>query len=138
LSPLNLPRWLLKSEPHVFSYADLVRKGREMWDGVRNHQAKANLAAMAVGDTAFFYHSQTDRAIVGICRVVKAAYLDPTDASGKFLALDIEPVQALTPISLAWLKQQPALAGMSLIKQSRLSVCPITADESHRIISLTN
>lgn len=122
--------WLLKSEPSVYSWDQLVRDGRTHWDGVRNAQALNNMRAMKEGDQAFFYHSNEGLEIVGVAEIVKPFYPDPKDASGKLGMVDIKPVKKLaTPVSLKAMKATPELAQMSLIRQSRLSVCPISDHE---------
>jgi len=118
--------WLLKSEPGAWSWDDQVRAGVEPWDGVRNHQAANNLRAMRCGDTAFFYHSVNEKRIVGIVRVVREYYPDPSDASGRFGMVDVEAVRAVPePVTLAAIKAESRLADLPLIRQSRLSVMPI-------------
>ena len=127
-----MAHWLVKSEPDVFSWDDLVKTGAkgEPWTGVRNHTAKLNLKAMALGDGVFFYHSQAGKEIVGICEVVREAYLDPTDAKGQFFCVDLKAVKPLPrPFTLAMAKDDPALAKMSLITSFRLSVQPVTDEE---------
>jgi predicted RNA-binding protein with PUA-like domain len=126
--------WLLKSEPETWSWADQTAKGRERWDGVRNHQAARHLKAMRKGDRAFFYHSGAERRIVGLVRVVREAFPDPTDPTGRFVAIDIETEGALAqPVTLAAIKADPALAHLGLVRQSRLSVMPIDAPAWRRI-----
>jgi predicted RNA-binding protein with PUA-like domain len=122
--------WLVKSEPETWSWDDQVAKKVEHWDGVRNHQAANNMKAMKVGDRAFFYHSGGERAIVGIVRVVKTYYPDPSDASGRFGMVDVEAV------ALAQIKAEPALARLALVRQSRLSVMPVDAESWKRICRL--
>ncbi len=127
----------MKSEPDVFSWADLVAKEVEPWDGVRNYQAAANLKAMQIGDQAFFYHSNIGKEIVGICRIVRTAYPDPTDATGRFVMVDVVPDVALKrPVSLAQIKADTVLADIPLIRQSRLSVMPITPAHWRHILRL--
>ena len=122
--------WLLKSEPSSYSWDRLVADGGTHWDGVRNAQALNNLRAMKVGDRAFFYHSNEGKDIVGVVEVVKTFYPDPTDKSGKLGMVDIKPVApAATPVGLPAMRAKPALSGLSLLKQSRLSVCPVTEKE---------
>jgi predicted RNA-binding protein with PUA-like domain len=122
--------WLLKSEPTVYSWDRFVADGRTNWDGVKNAQALNNLRAMQEGDRAFFYHSNEGKEIVGIAEVVRAFYPDPKDPAGKLGMVDVKPLGPLAnPVSLAEMKQTPELNGMSLIRQSRLSVCPISDRE---------
>ena len=121
-----MAHWLLKSEPTSYSWERLVADRRTHWDGVRNPQALSNLRAMQEGDRAFFYHSGAGKDIVGIAEVVRTFYPDPADKSGKLGMVDIAPVMPVkNPVSLAAIKANPELAGLSLIRQSRLSVCPI-------------
>ena len=97
--------WLVKSEPQKYSFSDLVRDGRTIWDGVRNNQAALYLKAMKIGDQAFYYHSVQDLAVVGVATIVREAYLDPSDPAGRFVAVDVAPVRALkTPVPLATMK----------------------------------
>ena len=129
--------WLVKTEPGEYSWADLVHDRRTHWDGVTNAQAQINLRAMAEGDTVVVYHSQTDKAAVGIAKVVKAAYPDPTDANGKRVWVDIEPVDALAQaVTLAQMKAEPIFATSPLVRQSRLSVVPLTDDQLATIVLL--
>jgi predicted RNA-binding protein with PUA-like domain len=118
--------WLLKSEPHKYSWDDMVKDGRTHWNGVRNHQAAINLKAMKVGDRAFFYHSNEGKECVGIVKVVREAYPDPSDEAGRFVMVDVAPVEPLAkPVTLAEMKANPKLADLALIRQSRLSVVPV-------------
>jgi predicted RNA-binding protein with PUA-like domain len=120
----------MKSEPFKYSWDDLVADGRTHWNGVRNHQAALYLKAMDVGDEVFFYHSNEGLAVVGIARVVKTFYPDPSDEKGRFVMVDIEPVRPLAnAVTLAAMKAEPRLAGMKMFQQFRLSVCPIAPDE---------
>jgi predicted RNA-binding protein with PUA-like domain len=122
--------WLLKSEPHKYSWDRLVADGRTHWDGVRNHQASNNLKAMRVGDRAFFYHSNEGLEIVGIAAIVKAYYPDPSDATGRFGMVDIAPGRPVArPVTLQQIKAEPRLAGFLLVRQSRLSVVPVSDDD---------
>lgn len=122
--------WLMKSEPDVYPWSRLVADGRGHWDGVRNHQAARNLRSMQVGDRAFFYHSNIGKEIVGTMEVARTWYPDHTDPTGKWGMVDVVPLAAArTPLSLADIKADPALAGMALLRQSRLSVGPVTAAE---------
>ena len=129
--------WLVKSEPDVFGWDDQVRNGVEPWTGVRSHQAKNNLAAMRKGDRAFFYHSNVGKEIVGIVEVVRTAYPDPTAESGNWQCVDMRAVKPLKrAVTLAEIKADPALAGMALVRYSRLSVGPVTAEEWKRVNAL--
>ncbi len=122
--------WLIKSEPDAWSWDQHVKKGADSWTGVRNHQAKVHLQNMKKGDKAFFYHSNEGKEIVGVSEVAKEAYPDPTDAKGAFYAVDFKAVEPLkTPVKLVDLKANKAFADMVLVKNSRLSVQPVTADE---------
>jgi predicted RNA-binding protein with PUA-like domain len=121
--------WLVKSEPSCWSFADHLAKGVEPWDGVRNHQANGNMKAMALGDLAFFYHSQKERACVGLLEVSALWRPDPSDESGRFGMVDFRALRPLPhPVTLAQIKADPRLANLALLKQSRLSVVPIEAE----------
>ena len=114
--------WLMKSEPDVYSWERLVKEGRTAWNGVRNYLANNNMKAMKIGDQAFFYHSNTDRAIIGIMKVVKTWYPDPADKTGRFGMVDVAPVRVLPrPVTLAEIKSDHTLAKMMLVRQGRLS-----------------
>ena len=129
--------WLVKSEPVTYAFADLQRDGRTVWDGVRNAQAANFLKAMKVGDLALFYHSGEERSVVGVAKVEREAYPDPSDASGRFVAVEVSygrPLKA--PVTLAAMKASPALSGMIMLRQSRLSVAPISNDEWKTILAL--
>jgi predicted RNA-binding protein with PUA-like domain len=129
--------WLVKSEPHKYSWDDMVRDGRTIWDGVRNHTAAINLRTMKLGDRAFFYHSNEGKEIVGIVEVVREHYLDPKDAAQRFPAVDVAPVEPLrTSVTLAAIKADPALADMELVRQSRLSVALVRDQEWARILEM--
>lgn len=124
--------WLVKSEPDSWSWDQQVKAGAKgtPWTGVRNHTAKQNLQKMKKGDRAFFYHSNVGKEIVGIAEVIKEAYPDPTDKSGVFVCVDIKAVEPLkTPVTLDAVKKEKKLGEMALIKLSRLSVQPVTAEE---------
>ena len=126
--------WLLKSEPVKYSWDQMLRDGRTHWDGVRNHQAAANLRAMRLGDQAFFYHSNAGLEIVGIVEIAREFYADPADAGGKFGNVDVRPLESLArPVPLKVLKAHPLLSGMALVRQSRLSVCPVGEAEWQEI-----
>lgn len=129
--------WLMKSEPFKYSWDDLVAEKEGTWDGVRNHRAKNNLAAMEVGDQAFFYHSREGLEIVGICEVSKAGITDPTDPEGKWAAVKIVPKTKLpSPVSLKKIKAEPQLAECELVKLSRLSVAEIKPAEWSIILEM--
>ncbi|WP_135465667.1 EVE domain-containing protein [Crenalkalicoccus roseus] len=120
--------WLVKSEPEAFSWEEQVRNGTEPWTGVRNAQAAGHLKAMRLGDRAFFYHSNTGREIVGVVEVAREAYPDPTDPSGRWVAVDLRTLGPMPrPVPLAAMKAAPELAGLALIRQPRLSVMPVDA-----------
>jgi predicted RNA-binding protein with PUA-like domain len=122
--------WLMKSEPEKYGWEQLVRDGETVWDGVRNHLAAMNLRAMAVGDQAFLYHSVSEKQITGIMEVTRAGLTDPTDPDGKWATVYVKPVRPLErPVSLAEIKADPALAGIQLVRLSRLSVAEITPAE---------
>lgn len=132
-----MAHWLIKSEPVKYSFEQLQKDGSTVWDGVRNNQAALYLKAMKVGDTAFFYHSQEGLAVVGVARVSKEAFIDPTDAAGRFVAVEVEPVRPLkTPVPLSAMKAAPELAGMAMFRQFRLSVSPVTDDEWAAVLKL--
>ncbi|MET0371164.1 MAG: EVE domain-containing protein [Sphingobium sp.] len=128
--------WLMKSEPDVFSYDDLVKKGRAEWDGVRNHAAQLNMKAMKKGDLAFFYHSNIGLEVVAIMEIVGEAEQDSTDPTGKWKAVHVAPKEKLArPVTLKEIKADPALAAMEMIRQSRLSVAPVRPEEFKHIIA---
>ncbi len=132
-----MPHWLVKSEPNTYGYADLERDGRTVWDGVRNNAAALHLKAMAVGDEVFFYHSQEGLAVVGIARVSRPAFPDASDPSGRFVAVELEPLRPLKrPVTLAKMKAEPALAEMAMLRQSRLSVSPVTEGQWSAILKM--
>lgn len=134
--------WLIKTEPGEYSWADLVRDKKTSWTGVRNFQARNNLRAMKHGDPCLVYHSVSEKAVVGVARVTKKAYPDPTAPSpavkdGDWSCVDIIPAFALKrPVALDQIKTDPALRGMTLLRQSRLSVCPVSKAEFERIVDL--
>ncbi|CAO3414001.1 EVE domain-containing protein [Azospirillum doebereinerae] len=132
-----MAHWLLKSEPFKYSWDRMVADGRTHWDGVRNHQAANNLKAMQVGDQAFFYHSNEGLEVVGIVEIARTYYPDPSDPAGRFGMVDVQPVKPVkTPVTLKQMKTDPLLQGMALIRQSRLSVCPVADDEWERVCKL--
>lgn len=129
-----MAKWLMKSEPHVYSWSDLVRDGSTDWDGVRNNAARLHLRAMKKGDEAFFYHSGDERAVVGIMRIAGAQKPDGED--GAWVKVPVAPVRALAPVTLKDIKAEPKLEGMELIRQSRLSVSPVREEEWTTILKL--
>lgn len=134
---MTTAHWLVKSEPNTYAYADLERDGRTVWDGVRNNAVALHLKAMREGDEVLFYHSQEGLAVVGIAKVVRTAFLDPSDPAGRFVAVELAPVRALKhPVTLAQMKAEPALAGMAMLRQGRLSVSPVTAAEWTTILGM--
>ena len=124
--------WLLKTEPETFSWDHQLKRGAkgEPWTGVRNFTARRHLKEMKKGDLAFFYHTGDEKQVVGIVEVIRESYTDPTDADGKFLAVDVKAVEPLPkPVTLAAVKAEAKLKEMALVKYSRLSVQPVTAEE---------
>ena len=118
--------WLLKSEPNTWSWSNQVKEKITMWDGVRNYQARNNLMAMKMNDECFFYHSVREKQIFGIVKVVKEYYLDPTDKTKKFVAVDVQKVKSLIkPVTLKQIKKEKNFSHLALLNQSRLSVMPI-------------
>ena len=131
--------WLLKSEPDTWSWDNQVKEGASMWDGVRNYQARNNLKEMKKNDLCFFYHSVTERSIVGIVKVVKEYYPDPTDKTGRFVVVDVKATKKLkNPVSLDQIKENSKLKDIALVKQSRLSVMPLKKTEWEIIIKMSN
>ena len=129
--------WLVKQEPADYAWAEFVKEGRTAWTGVRNFQARNNLRTMKSGDLAFYYHSGDDKQIVGVARVVRTAYPDPTATEGDWNAVDLVPLKPLTrPLALADLKADAALKHMAFVRQSRLSVSPVTTSEAARLLAL--
>ena len=129
--------WLMKSEPDSYSWAELVRDGATEWDGVRNNAARLHLRAMKAGDQAFFYHSMSDKALVGIMRITREAAPDPKDSN--WVSVRVEPLQPLLrPVTLAEIKAEPALSNMELIRQSRLSVAPVRPEEWTKVLQLAD
>ena len=125
-----MPYWLIKSEPSSYSWDQLVADGRTHWNGVRNAQALNNLRAMTAGDRAFFYHSNEGKEIVGVVEVVKTFYPDPADRSGKLGMVDVKPLMSVAvKVGLPAMRAKPELSELSLLRQSRLSVCPVSAQE---------
>lgn len=129
--------FLVKSEPAKYAYADLERDGKTVWDGVRNNAAALQLKAMKVGDQVLYYHSQEGLAVVGVAKVVKEAFPDTTDPTGRFVAVELAPVRPLKrPVTLQEMKANPALAGLEMIRQSRLSVSPVKPAEWQAILAM--
>jgi len=130
--------WLVKQEPSAYSWNDFVADGKTSWTGVRNFKARNNLRGMRVGDEVLFYHSVTDKAVVGIAKVVRAAYPDPTAKEGDWSTVDLAPIKPLhDPVTLDQIKGRRSLRNTSLIRQSRLSVHALTAAEFREIVSLS-
>lgn len=129
--------WLVKSEPNAYSWDDLVRDGSTYWDGVRNAQARNNLRAMKVGDAVLYYHSNIGKEVVGIAKVTKASYPDPTTDDDRWVVVDLEPVRPLVaPVTLAQVKADATLQKVPLVTHSRLSVMPIEKPAFERILRL--
>ena len=130
--------WLVKSEPGAWSWDDHVKAGTAEWDGVRNHQACANMKAMKKGDRAFFYHSVKEKQVVGLLEVTKEYYPDPTDKSDRFGMVDFKALKPVeNPVTLAEIKATPELENMALVRQSRLSVMPVAAKEWRLILKMS-
>jgi len=129
--------WLVKQEPEKYPWAQFVKDKGTYWDGVRNYQARNNLRAMRKGDGVLFYHSVSEKAVVGVAEVTREAYPDPTAKEGDWSVVDLKPVQAIaTPVTLAQIKAEPKLAEMGLLRQSRLSVLPLSAKEFRLILKI--
>jgi predicted RNA-binding protein with PUA-like domain/predicted enzyme related to lactoylglutathione lyase len=130
---------MVKQEPETYSWTDFVNDGRTDWTGVRNYQARNNLREMATGDRVLFYHSGKDKAVVGIAEVVKSAYPDPTADDPQWVAVDLKAVKPLNvPVQLAAIRYDKRLSGLPLIRQSQLSVMPLTKEEFETIIAMGN
>ena len=129
--------WLVKQEPESYAWATFVKEGRTAWTGVRNFQARNNLRAMKKGDLVFFYHSVTDKQVIGIARVAREAYRDPTATEGDWCCMDLVPVRALKkPVGLETIKADKALKAIPLLKNTRLSVMPLTREQFERVLQL--
>jgi len=129
--------WLVKSEPFKYSWEEFVKDGGTYWDGVRNYQARNNLKSMKKGDRVLYYHSNEGLEVVGVAKVVKEFYQDPTTEDDRWVVVDLEPVNSLkNPVPLSAIKEEKSLRNISLIKQSRLSVMPVTKDEFDLIIKM--
>lgn len=125
-----MAHWFVKSEPNKYSFDDLVRDGRTVWDGVRNNTAALHLKAMKVGDEVFYYHSVEGLEVVGVAKVAREFFPDPSDEKGRFVAVELEPVRPMPkPVTLAQLKGEPALSNMAVLRLFRLSVSPVTDEE---------
>ena len=132
-----MANWLVKSEPNTYSFSDLERDGKTVWDGVRNNAAALHLKAMKVGDEVLFYHSQEGLAVVGIAKVVTEAFPDKSDPAGRFVAVELAPVRPLKrPVTLQEMKATPALAALEMIRQGRLSVSPVRPEEWATILQM--
>ncbi|WP_018477047.1 EVE domain-containing protein [Pontibacter roseus] len=131
--------WLVKSEPETYSWTRFVKEGRVCWDGVRNFQARNNLQQMQPGDLVLFYHSVSEKAIVGMAKVDKPAYPDPTADDAKWVAVDLVPVRDFKDaVTLDQIKKDPRLENIALLRQSRLSVMPLKAEEFDVLLALGN
>ncbi|MEY2499769.1 MAG: hypothetical protein QOI07_103 [Verrucomicrobiota bacterium] len=130
--------WLVKSEPSAYSWANLVADGKTAWTGVRNYTARNNLRAMKKGDAVFYYHSVEGKEIVGVARVVREAYPDPTAKEGDWSAVDIAPEKALPKaVTLEAIKRNPKLKEMALLRLSRLSVQPVTSEQFDEVVRMS-
>ena len=128
--------WMVKQEPETYSWDDFVKDGETDWTGVRNYQARNNLRAMKAGNRVLFYHSGKDKAVVGIAEVTRAAYVDPTADDEQWVAVDLKPVRRLkNPVPLAAIRYDKRLSELPLIRQSQLSVMPLTKDEFETIVA---
>ena len=133
----NTKYWLVKSEPVKYSWDKFMADGRTFWDGVRNYQARHNLREMQLNDLVLFYHSNEGKAVVGVAKVVQTAYQDPTTEDKNWVVVDLSPVEALkNPVTLEAIKADPLLQNISLVRQGRLSVMPLQANEFDRIIAM--
>ena len=129
--------WLVKSEPGAFSWQDLLKDKKTLWDGVRNYQARNNLKAMKLGDLVLFYHSVNEKQVMGICKVTKEHFPDPTTDDDRWVVVELVPESELRmPVTLEAIKANPKLESIALIKQSRLSVMPLTRDEFDTIVEM--
>ena len=132
-----MQHWLVKQEPEKYPWSQFVKDNGTYWDGVRNYQARNNLRAMKKGDHVFFYHSVSERAVVGVAKVTREAYPDPTAKKGDWSMVDLKPIKSMVePVTLEQIKAESKLSEIALIKQSRLSVMPLRAPEFRRILQL--
>lgn len=133
----TMNHWLVKSEPFKYSWEKFNQDGRTFWDGVRNYQARNNLKAMQEGDLVLFYHSNEGKNVVGIAKVVREFYQDPTTDDANWVVVDLSPVESLkNPVSLEQIKAEPSLVDISLVRQGRLSVMPLKAEEFDKILEM--
>ena len=129
--------WLMKSEPFKYSWDEFVRDGSTYWDGVRNPEARNNLASMKVGDLVLYYHSNEGKEVVGVARVTRESYPDPTTDAARWVVVDVEPVRALeTAVSWQQIKAEPALADLAVVRRSRLSVTPVSRKHFDKVLQL--
>jgi len=129
--------WLVKSEPFKYSWEQFMKDGKTFWDGVRNYQARNNMKAMKKGDQVLFYHSNEGLAVVGIAKVAKESYQDPTTPDPNWVVVDLQPVKAFKePVTLAQMKAEKRLENFQLVRQGRLSVCAVTEDEFNTILEM--
>jgi predicted RNA-binding protein with PUA-like domain len=136
---LAMQYWLVKSEPHKYSWEQFNKDGRTMWDGVRNFAARNNLRSMKTGDLVFFYHSNEGKEIVGVAKVVKESYQDPTTDDANWLVVELSPVETLRkPVTLEQIKADPELKGIELVRLGRLSVSAVKKEEFDYILKLSN
>lgn len=134
---MQTQHWLVKQEPETYSWTRFVRDGGTSWTGVRNFQARNHLRSMRLGDLVLFYHSVSEKQVVGIARVARTAYADPTAGEGDWSCVDLQPVEPLAnPVSLAIIKADRALRELPLIRNSRLSVVPVSAAQFNRLLAL--
>jgi predicted RNA-binding protein with PUA-like domain len=139
LQDTDMQHWLVKSEPFKYSWEKFNEEGRTFWDGVRNYQARNNLREMKDGDLVLYYHSNEGKAVVGIAKVVREAYQDPTTDDKNWVVVDLVPVESVKkPVTLEQIKADPQLSDISLVRQGRLSVMPLKAVEFDRILQLAN
>ena len=134
---MSQSHWLVKQEPGAYAWSDFVRDGRAAWTGIRNFQARNHLRSMRRGDLVLYYHTGGEKQVVGMAKVVREAYPDPTADEGNWVCVDLEPDRAVDPsVTLEQIRNEPALQDLALIRQSRLSVMPVTAEQWSRILRL--
>lgn len=133
----HMKHWIVKQEPSSYSWDDFIRDGGTSWTGVRNHEARNNLAKMAAGDPILFYHSGKEKAVVGLAAVAREAYRDPTSEEERWVAVDLKPLRPLgIPVGLEAIKGEPSLKDLSLLRNSRLSVSPLSKEAFQTILSM--